>query len=608
MYVNHKLKMDLAGPAVMQKVDMVQRDQYVRKLMIELYCGGERWEIPADVHPIICYQKADGTGGEYDTLPDGRRAWSAEGNVLTVEIAPQMLTAPGPVRMAVDILQGDAKLSTFTVMLYVQKAIPLGLTSGDYFKLEGFLPIPEKGEMGQLLRISHVSDSGSVTMVEGYDFDDAVNDALEQAKESGAFDGKSAYQVALDNGFEGTEAEWLESLKGKGISAALGDIAQINITGQLTTDYNVTVDFNSSRLQRVKTPVADTDGANKAYVDVAVANCGVAAAPDYWQSALDEAADTVTALQDLGGREAVSFVWFSDMELSAGDSAHTGTLAAEMMERCHIPIAVCSGDAIAGELTSESAWRDAHKHAGAVLKPIGADKLLLAQGVNDGSRGADSGIVVNEKLVYGAMFRKQEADSRRVFGGNGTYYYMDIPGPKVRFIVLNSCCRQDGTVSFGFGNEQINWLASTALQFPEEGWAVVLFCHVPPTDSRISDSRALLNVLYAMENNDSFEITSGTEEEDGYVSVSGDFTSLPAAEVVGFFCGCAHKDTMERTPQSYRVITITSNADFSSDAQEETRVSGTDNEHALDIVTIDRATATVSMTRLGVGSSRSFYL
>ena len=27
--------------------------------------------------------------------------------------------------------------------------------------------------------------------------------------------GKSAYEIALDNGFEGTEAEWLESLKGK---------------------------------------------------------------------------------------------------------------------------------------------------------------------------------------------------------------------------------------------------------------------------------------------------------------------------------------------------------------------------------------------------------
>ena len=28
-------------------------------------------------------------------------------------------------------------------------------------------------------------------------------------------DGKSAYQIALDNGFVGTEEEWLESLKGK---------------------------------------------------------------------------------------------------------------------------------------------------------------------------------------------------------------------------------------------------------------------------------------------------------------------------------------------------------------------------------------------------------
>lgn len=31
-------------------------------------------------------------------------------------------------------------------------------------------------------------------------------------------DGRSAYQVAVDNGFEGTEEEWLESLKGKGVS------------------------------------------------------------------------------------------------------------------------------------------------------------------------------------------------------------------------------------------------------------------------------------------------------------------------------------------------------------------------------------------------------
>jgi lysophospholipase L1-like esterase len=42
-----------------------------------------------------------------------------------------------------------------------------------------------------------------------------VEKALDNAKESGDFNGKSAYQTALDNGFVGSESEWLESLKGE---------------------------------------------------------------------------------------------------------------------------------------------------------------------------------------------------------------------------------------------------------------------------------------------------------------------------------------------------------------------------------------------------------
>lgn len=34
----------------------------------------------------------------------------------------------------------------------------------------------------------------------------------------GGMDGKSAYQIAQDNGFEGTEVEWLNSLKGEGLN------------------------------------------------------------------------------------------------------------------------------------------------------------------------------------------------------------------------------------------------------------------------------------------------------------------------------------------------------------------------------------------------------
>ena len=47
-------------------------------------------------------------------------------------------------------------------------------------------------------------------------------------------DGKSAFEVAQENGFVGTEAEWLESLKGEGLSQADKDLIN-SIPGDLST-------------------------------------------------------------------------------------------------------------------------------------------------------------------------------------------------------------------------------------------------------------------------------------------------------------------------------------------------------------------------------------
>ena len=63
-------------------------------------------------------------------------------------------------------------------------------------------------------------------------------------------DGKSAYEIALDNGFEGTEQEWLESLKGKdGIDGADGSDGE---PGQDGTDgrgiVNITYDAEDNLL------------------------------------------------------------------------------------------------------------------------------------------------------------------------------------------------------------------------------------------------------------------------------------------------------------------------------------------------------------------------
>lgn len=53
-------------------------------------------------------------------------------------------------------------------------------------------------------------------------------------------DGKSAYEIAQENGFEGTESEWLESLKGKsGVYVGSGDMPD---------DCNVQIDPNGESL------------------------------------------------------------------------------------------------------------------------------------------------------------------------------------------------------------------------------------------------------------------------------------------------------------------------------------------------------------------------
>lgn len=63
-----------------------------------------------------------------------------------------------------------------------------------------------------------------------------IDDAINNAQLSGA-DGASAYEVALNNGFEGTEEEWLESLKGE-----KGDGADVKSTYEYAVDggYNGT--------------------------------------------------------------------------------------------------------------------------------------------------------------------------------------------------------------------------------------------------------------------------------------------------------------------------------------------------------------------------------
>ena len=134
MIITSKLKMDLTQHTAIPMIHAVQDDRYSRYLELSLFSAGAPWPVPEDASVRVRYSKSDGKGGEYDTLPDGSCAWSKAENVLTIALAPQVLTVPGPVRLSVVLLQGHRRLSTFTILVRVAAAIHAHANeSEDYF-------------------------------------------------------------------------------------------------------------------------------------------------------------------------------------------------------------------------------------------------------------------------------------------------------------------------------------------------------------------------------------------------------------------------------------------------------------------------------------------
>ena len=88
MNVTHKLYIDLTSRGDAPSVDVVQEEKYSRTLELGLREGSSLWCPPEDAAVIVRYRKPDGTGGAYDTLPDGTGAYSISGNRVCVALAP----------------------------------------------------------------------------------------------------------------------------------------------------------------------------------------------------------------------------------------------------------------------------------------------------------------------------------------------------------------------------------------------------------------------------------------------------------------------------------------------------------------------------------------
>lgn len=134
MTITHNLNIDLVNPGDLRRVHAVQGDHLSRQVNLFLTCENTPWIIPENAIAALRYRKPDGTGGRYDTMPDGTPCFHAEENILSVKLVPQMLTVSGCVNAQVEIFCNGAMIATFTFQVLVEEdPAAMATESENYF-------------------------------------------------------------------------------------------------------------------------------------------------------------------------------------------------------------------------------------------------------------------------------------------------------------------------------------------------------------------------------------------------------------------------------------------------------------------------------------------
>lgn len=181
MIITKELTIDLVNRTVPECVHTVQCDANTRAVAVTLMAGGVPWNPPEGAIASVAFERAGGSKGWYDQLPDGSSACTVAGNVVTAILAPEMLTAPGRIKAFIVFQNADLnQISTFGFTVEVDPSATAGNTvTNSYYKYS------------TLEALNAAMAAHDETIAE-----------LEQAKESGAFKGEKG-----DKGDKGDPGE-----------------------------------------------------------------------------------------------------------------------------------------------------------------------------------------------------------------------------------------------------------------------------------------------------------------------------------------------------------------------------------------------------------------
>ena len=158
------IRIDMQRTARMPEIYAKQGDACTRKVQISLSNGGISWS-PGKSDVAIRFCKSDGTGGIYDKLPDGTKAYAYPTTALNdviITLAPEVLTCAGDVLVDVVFSDSAEVLATFSFVVHVQASPMAGIaTSNSYYNYQSL------ADINRAIDEAKAAAAGSVKSVNG---------------------------------------------------------------------------------------------------------------------------------------------------------------------------------------------------------------------------------------------------------------------------------------------------------------------------------------------------------------------------------------------------------------------------------------------------------
>ena len=133
-----EISTNLSYPTIPIALTVLQGDS-CRALAVRFFTGEDPWEIPENCDVFMQYICADGSGGIFDTLPDGTPAAQVEGNKITLRIPQEMCAVPGKTMAQVTIFSQGEQISVFPVEIRVLPQVGMKAGNGGYTNLQKWL-------------------------------------------------------------------------------------------------------------------------------------------------------------------------------------------------------------------------------------------------------------------------------------------------------------------------------------------------------------------------------------------------------------------------------------------------------------------------------------